>query len=176
MIDYLYKKVLRPSIIGPAFIYNYPKTMQPLARQNDQNPKIVEQYQVVVNGWEIMKCYSELIDPIIQKANFAAQSDALERGDEEATAGDEDYLLAMEHAFPPQSGFGMGIERIFAILMQEENLRDVVMFPIMKPLEGEVKKKKTMLASIVLCEESSLEPWQKLNTASHLSASCAGRQ
>ena len=103
MIDYLYKKVLRPNIVGPAFIYNYPRTMQPLARQSDENPKIVEQYQVAVNGWEIIKCYSELIDPAIQKASFAAQSDALERGDEEATAGDDDYLLAMEHAFPPQS-------------------------------------------------------------------------
>lgn len=126
--------------------------MQPLARQSDENPMIVEQYQVVVNGWEIIKCYSELIDPSIQKANFAAQSDALERGDEEATAGDDDFLLAMEHGFPPQSGFGMGIERIFALLMQEENLREVVMFPMMKPLGSEEKsgKKKTQLAVSIL--------------------------
>lgn len=79
MIDYLYKKVLRPNIIGPAFIYNYPRTMQPLARQSDADENIVEQFQVVVNGWEIIKSYSELVDPSIQKANFAAQSDALER-------------------------------------------------------------------------------------------------
>ena len=177
MIDYLYKKVLRPKIVGPAFIYNYPKTMQPLARQSDTNPKIVEQYQVVVNGWEIMKCYSELIDPTIQKANFAAQSDALHRGDEEATSGDEDYLLAMEHGFPPQSGFGMGIERIFAILMQEENLRDVVMFPIMKPLTAEEKTlSQTQLAVSVLCKDCHLEKWQELNTVSHLAASLAGRE
>ncbi len=88
-------------------MYNYPRTMQPLARQTDENPDIVEQIQVVVNGWEIVKSYSELVDPSIQKANFEAQSDALERGDEEATAGDDDYLLAMEHGFPPQSGLGM---------------------------------------------------------------------
>ncbi len=79
MIDYLYKKVLRPGIIGPAFVYNYPKTMQPLARQSDENPNIVEQFQVVVNGWEIIKAYSELVDPKIQKDNFDAQTDALER-------------------------------------------------------------------------------------------------
>ena len=177
MIDYLYKKVLRPNIVGPAFIYNYPRTMQPLARQSDENPKIVEQYQVVVNGWEIMKCYSELIDPSIQKANFAAQSDALERGDEEATAGDDDYLLAMEHGFPPQSGFGMGIERIFAILMQEENLREVVMFPMMRPLGSEEKtSKKTQLAVAILNKESQLEKWQELNTVAHLSASFAARE
>jgi lysine--tRNA ligase len=79
MIDYLYKKVLRPNIVGPAFVYNYPKTMQPLARQNDENPSIVEQFQLVVNGWELVKAYSELVDPEIQKANFDAQAEALER-------------------------------------------------------------------------------------------------
>jgi lysyl-tRNA synthetase class 2 len=74
MVDYLYKKVLRPKITGPAFIYNYPKTMQPLARQSDSDENIVEQFQVLVNGWEIIKAYSELVDPEIQKANFDAQS------------------------------------------------------------------------------------------------------
>jgi lysyl-tRNA synthetase class 2 len=176
MIDYLYKKVLRPNIVWPAFIYNYPRTMQPLARQSDENPMIVEQYQVVVNGWEIIKCYSELIDPSIQKANFEAQWDALERWDEEATAGDDDYLLAMEHWFPPQSGFGMGIERIFALLMQEENLREVVMFPMMRPLAADdTKKQKTQLAVSILNAWASLEKWQELNTVAHLSASFAAR-
>jgi lysine--tRNA ligase len=79
MIDYLYKKVLRPNIVGPAFVYNYPKTMQPLARQNDENPSTVEQFQLVVNGWELVKAYSELVDPEIQKANFDAQAEALDR-------------------------------------------------------------------------------------------------
>jgi lysyl-tRNA synthetase class 2 len=74
MIDYLYKKVLRPSITGPAFVYNYPKTMQPLARTSDQDENTVEQFQVVVNGWEILKAYSELVDPKTQKENFEAQS------------------------------------------------------------------------------------------------------
>ncbi len=176
MIDYLYKKVLRPNIVGPAFIYNYPRTMQPLARQSDDNENIVEQFQVVVNGWEIIKSYSELVDPSIQKANFEAQGDALERGDEEATAGDDDFLLAMEHWFPPQSGFGMGIERIFAILMQEENLREVIMFPLMKPTwSEEAGKNKTQLAVSILNKESQLEKRQELNTIAHLSASFAAR-
>ncbi len=132
MIDYLYKKVLRPGIVGPAFVYNYPKTMQPLARTSDENPDIVEQFQVVVNGWEIIKAYSELVDPKIQKENFDAQGDALERGDEEATSGDDDFVLAMEYAIPPQSGWGMGIERVFSLLTEQENLRDVVLFPLMR--------------------------------------------
>lgn len=132
LIDYLYKKVLRPGIVGPAFVYNYPKTMQPLARQNDENPTIVEQFQLLVNGWELIKAYSELVDPAIQKANFDAQAKAKEMGDEEATSGDDDFVLAMEYGMPPQSGWGMGIERIFSILTEQENLRDVVLFPLMK--------------------------------------------
>jgi lysyl-tRNA synthetase class 2 len=103
LIDYLYKKVLRPTIAGPAFVSNYPKTMQPLARQNDDHPELVEQFQLVVNGREIVKAYSELIDPQIQQANFTEQAAALAQGDEEATSGDDDFVLAMEHGMPPQS-------------------------------------------------------------------------
>lgn len=136
LIDYLYKKVLRPTIVWPAFVYNYPRTMQPLARQNDANPNIVEQFQVVVNGREIIKAYSELVDPTIQKDNFDEQAVSLEKGDEEATSGDSDFLLAMEHGMPCQSWFGMGIERILALLTQQDNLRDVVMFPLMKPIQN----------------------------------------
>lgn len=132
MIDYLYKKVLRPWIVWPAFVYNYPKTMQPLARQNDANPEIVEQWQLVINGWEVIKAYSELVDPEIQRANFNAQADALEKGDVEATSSDDDFVLAMEYGMPPQSGWGMGIERIFTLFMEQDNLRDVVLFPLMK--------------------------------------------
>jgi lysyl-tRNA synthetase class 2 len=78
MIDYLYKKVLRPGITGPAFIFNYPKTMQPLARQSDADDQIVEQFQLVLNGWEVLKAYSELVDPKIQQENFDEQSGAIE--------------------------------------------------------------------------------------------------
>lgn len=132
LIDYLYKKVLRPSITWPAFVYNYPKTMQPLARQNDENPEIVEQFQVVVNGWEIIKAYSELVDPQIQRANFEDQALAKEMWDEEATPSDEDFVYAMEYWMPPQSGWGMWIERVISILTEQSNLRDVVLFPLMK--------------------------------------------
>jgi len=138
LIDYLYKKVLRPHIVGPAFVYNYPKTMQPLARQSDENPDIVEQFQVVVNGREIIKAYSELVDPTVQLENFDEQAVALEKGDDEATSGDADFLLAMEYGMPCQSGFGMGLERILALLTQQDNLRDVIMFPLMKPERNEI--------------------------------------
>ena len=133
LIDYLYKKVLRPTITGPAFIYNYPVIMQPLARTSDTDAHIVEQFQLLVNGREICKAYSELVDPLLQQANFDKQSEAAAKGDDEATAGDDEFVTAMEYGMPPQSGFGMGLERILAILMQQDNLRDVVLFPLMKP-------------------------------------------
>lgn len=103
LIDYLYKKVLRPKIVGPAFIYNYPVIMQPLARMSDKDENIVEQFQLLVNGREICKAYSELVDPIIQQENFDKQAKAAEEGDEEATASDDDFVTAMEYGMPPQS-------------------------------------------------------------------------
>ncbi len=133
LIDYLYKKVLRTKILGPAFIYNYPVIMQPLARVSDDDAGVVEQFQLLVNGREICKAYSELVDPIFQQANFDAQKEAAAKWDEEATAEDKDFVTSMEYGMPPQSGFGMWLERILAILTQQDNLRDVVMFPIMKP-------------------------------------------
>lgn len=140
LIDYLFKKVLRPSIAWPAIIYNYPKTMQPLARQSDKNPDIVEQFQVVVNWWEIIKAYSELVDPEIQKENFIEQWKAAEKWDEEATGGDDDFVLAMEYWMPCQSGWWMWIERIFSLLTWQENLRDVTLFPLMKSENKETKE------------------------------------
>jgi len=143
MIDYLYKKVTRPKIIGPAFVVNYPATMQPLARKSDANPWIVEQRQLVVNGRELIKAYSELVDPIQQQANFDAQSDAIAKGDDEATKGDDDFVLAMEYGMPCQSGRGMGVDRILAMLTsngQPLNIRDVILFPLVKPEHNDAWK------------------------------------
>jgi len=150
LIDYLYKKVLRPSIVWPAFVYNYPKTLQPLARQNDENPEIVEQFQLVINGWEVNKAYSELVDPKIQSENFESQSGAIDLWDEEATRWDDEFVLAMEYGMPCQSGFGMWFDRIISILTGQENLRDVVLFPLMKS-----ENKKTD-------KEIQTEKWNKL--------------
>lgn len=133
LIDYLYKKVLRPKIVGPAFIYNYPVIMQPLARTSDKDVNIVEQFQLLVNGREICKAYSELVDPILQQENFDKQTEAAAQGDEEATASDDDFVTAMEYGMPPQSWFGVGLERLFAILTEQDNLRDIILFPLMKP-------------------------------------------
>jgi len=177
LIDYLYKKVLRPSIVGPAFVYNYPKTMQPLARASDADENIVEQFQLVINGWEVNKAYSELVDPKIQVENFDAQSWAIELWDEEATQWDDDFILAMEYWMPCQSGFGMWFDRIISLLTGQENLRDVVLFPLMKSEKKEEKKKsKTNLAVAIINKNTCTEKWQEFNTVAHLTAAYWARE
>lgn len=180
LIDYMYKKVLRPKIVWPAIIYNYPKTMQPLARQSDDNPSIVEQFQIVVNWWEIVKAYSELVDPLTQKANFEAQTVALEKWDEETTKWDDDFVLAMEHGMPPQSWLGMWIDRLLTLILWQDNIRDVVLFPLMKPFEHQEiktwKSKETMVCVAIINKWSGMEVWQELNTVAHLSAAYGARE
>jgi lysyl-tRNA synthetase class 2 len=132
LIDNIYKKVSRPKIFQPTILYNYPKILQPLARVSDDSPDLVDQFQMVVNGWEIVKAYSELVDPIDQRERFEGQSVAKSGGDEEAMEVDEGYLVAMEHGMPPISGWGMGVDRVLALLSGQDNLRDVVLFPLMR--------------------------------------------
>lgn len=170
MIDYLYKKVLRPSIIWPAFVYNYPKTMQPLARESDSNENIVEQFQLLLNWWEVLKAYSELVDPKLQQEKFDEQSWAIEAWDEEATSWDDDFVLAMEYWMPCQSGWGMWIDRIVSLLTEQDNLRDVVLFPLMKEEKDEktMKKKEQKLAVAIVNKGVCKESWQELNTIAHL--------
>ncbi|MFA5359260.1 MAG: lysine--tRNA ligase [Patescibacteria group bacterium] len=133
LIDNIYKKFSRPKIVNPTILYHYPKVVQPLARVNDSDNRTVDQFQLVVNGWEIVKAYSELVDPIDQRQRFVEQAAAKAAGDEEAMDVDEEYLTAMEHGMPPISGWGMGVDRLFTLLTQQPNLRDSVLFPLMKP-------------------------------------------
>ena len=135
LIDSLYKKVSRPKLVKPVFLVNHPIDLSPLARKNDTNPLIVDRFQLVINGWEILNAYSELIDPIDQNERFDLQTKAKIGGDEDAMVKDDEYVEAMEYGMPPISGWGMGLERIVALLTQQKNLRDVVMFPLLRPKE-----------------------------------------
>lgn len=132
LIDSLYKKVSREKIIQPTFLIYHPIDVSPLARKNDKNPRVVDRFQLLVNGWEIVNSYSELIDPLDQKERFKKQSKAKAKGDEEAHGEDKDFITALEHGAPPMSGWGMGIDRIVALLTLQENLRDVVLFPVLR--------------------------------------------
>lgn len=133
LIDSLYKKVSRHKIINPTFLMQHPLDLSPLARKNEENKLVTDRFQLIVNEWEILNAYSELIDPLDQKERFDQQMKSRESGDEEAMLKDDEYVEAMEYGMPPVSGWGMGIERIVALLTEQTNLRDVVMFPLLKP-------------------------------------------
>jgi lysyl-tRNA synthetase, class II len=94
---------------------------------------VVDRFQLVVNGWEVVNAYSELVDPIDQAERFDVQAMARAQGDMDAMEVDNDFLLCMEHGMPPISGWGMGIDRIVALLTNSSNLRDVILFPLMRP-------------------------------------------
>jgi len=133
LVDYIYKKVSRPKLLGPIFLYEYPVELQPLARRNDKNTAMVDQFQMVINGWELVKAYSELVDPLDQEQRFKEQAQAQAEGDEEAMYGDDEFIDCMKYGMPPISGWGMGVDRILTLLTGQSNLRDVVLFPLMRP-------------------------------------------
>jgi len=131
-MDELYKKTIRNKIIDPVFVTDYPKEFMALAKTKDDDPKTVATFQLVVNGWELIKAYNELNDPIDQRERFEAQERLQKEGDDEAMPYDHDFVESMEYGMPPMAGWGMGLDRFFALLEEEENLRDMVLFPTMR--------------------------------------------
>lgn len=130
LLDFIYKKTARPGLIQPTFVLDYPSDLKPLARPKEDGT--AECYQLLVAGWEIVNSYGELVDPTIQRKILEKQAASKAAGDDEAMEVDESFITAMEHAMPPQTGFGMGIDRLVALLTGQENLKDVVFFPMMK--------------------------------------------
>ncbi len=134
LIDLLYKKVSRPRIIAPTFLVEHPISLSPLARANDDNPDITDRFQLIINGAEIINAYSELVDPVIQGERLMEQAKLKANGDEEAMVMDDDYITAMEYGMPPISGWGMGIDRVLQVLTGQDNIKNMILFPLMRPL------------------------------------------
>ncbi len=135
LIDQLYKKISRPGILKPTFLVEHPIELSPLARANDANPHVTDRFQLVINGAEIINGYSELVNPAEQQNRLEQQAAYNAKGDEEAMVKDDDYITAMEYGIPPVSGWGMGIERLVQVLNNSENIKDCVLFPLLRPLE-----------------------------------------
>lgn len=133
LLDFIYKKSSRNHIIQPTFVTNYPGDLKPLAQQNSDGTAQVA--QLIIAGAEITNQYAELVNPIIQRDLLEHQSRMKQDGDDEAMEIDERFLTAMEHGMPPMTGFGMGIDRLVALLTEQDNLRDVIFYPIMRPKE-----------------------------------------
>ena len=133
LIDVLYKKVARPYMIEPVFLTEHPIALSPLARANDENKEITDRFQLVINGAEIINGYSELVDPQEQERRLEEQARLKSDGDEEAMMMDMDYIEAMEVGMPPISGWGIGIDRVIQVLTDTPNIKDNVLFPLMRP-------------------------------------------
>jgi lysyl-tRNA synthetase class 2 len=142
LVDALYKKVTRPKLIKPTFVIQHPIDTKPLSRKNDKNPRICDTFQLLVNTWEVINAYSEIVDPVDQRERFESQALAKAHGDEEAMMMNEEYLRTMEHGMPCASGFGIGIDRFVTLLTGQENLKDSVLFPLLRPLDDGGKKEE----------------------------------
>jgi len=131
--DEIYKKFCRPKIWNPTFIIHHPAEFKPLAKSLENDPLKAANFQMIVAGWELVNAYSELNDPIEQKKQFLKQEKLFKAGFKEAQRIDEDYIEALEYGMPPAAGFGMGIDRLVALLTDSHSLREVILFPTMKP-------------------------------------------
>ncbi|MFA6917389.1 MAG: amino acid--tRNA ligase-related protein, partial [Candidatus Gracilibacteria bacterium] len=160
LVDALYKKVTRPKLIQPTFVIQHPLLTKPLARKNDKDSRLCDTFQLLVNSWEIVNAYSELVDPVDQRERFEAQSKAKAEGDEEAMMINEEYLVAMEHGMPCMSGWGMGIDRLVTLLTRQDNVKDCVLFPLMRPLEEYTKKQEKLMEKFA---KKSSKAKKKLN-------------
>ncbi len=129
LLDDIYKKKIRPTIIEPTFITHLPSDTLPLARVNDEDKTLSDSYQLVIASWEILKGYSELVDPMQQEKAFEEQMKDKTKGDSEAMEFNREFLTAMEHGMPPITGWGMGIDRFVTLITGEKNIKETVLFP-----------------------------------------------
>ncbi|MCL2369589.1 MAG: lysine--tRNA ligase, partial [Alphaproteobacteria bacterium] len=132
LVDFVYKRKIRVNIIQPTLLYNYPAYMVPLARRNDTDERLIDMFQFLASGVELCKGYSELVNPIQQMEAFNEQAENIKAGDEEAFKPDTEYVRAMEHGMPPQSGVGFGLDRLATVLFDLPTVRDTVLFPMVK--------------------------------------------
>ena len=134
LVDQLYKKIARVHIVHPIFLTEHPISLSPLARANDDDPTITDRFQLVINGAEIINAYSELVDPQEQARRLEEQAKLKAQGDEEAMPMDYDYISAMECGMRPISAWRMGIVKVVQLLTNSKNIKDVILFPLMKPV------------------------------------------
>ncbi|MEX2161721.1 MAG: lysine--tRNA ligase [Anaerolineales bacterium] len=135
LIDDLVGSQVEPRLIQPAFLYDYPREVSPLAKSTPANPQIVERFEGFMGGFEICNAFTELNDPLDQLARFEEMSRTMKAEDEDLHPMDEDYLRAMRYGMPPNGGFGMGIDRLTMLFTDQPNIRDVILFPHLRKLE-----------------------------------------
>ena len=132
-MDALYKAYVEPTLVQPTFVLDYPRVLSPLAKAHRTDPWLAERFELFVQGREIANAFSELNDPEEQRQRFEEQARERAKGDEEAQQFDADYVRALEYGMPPTGGLGVGVDRLMMIIANQPSIRDVILFPAMRP-------------------------------------------
>ncbi len=169
LIDELFGSTCEAHYIQPTFITDYPKEMSPLTKEHRTNPALTERFELMVNGKELANAYSELNDPIDQRARFEDQLKLSEKGDDEAMFIDQDFLRALEYGMPPTSGIGIGIDRLVMLMTNNASIQEVLFFPQMKPEVKAVAMTDDEKAVFAILKENSPIVLNDLKTQSGLS-------
>ena len=140
LLDKLFGIYVEPELQDPTFVFDFPLAISPLAKRHREKPGLVERWDLYAGGMELAPCYSELNDPLDQRERFLEQARRRKEGDEEAPEPDEDFLLALEYGMPPAAGLGLGIDRLAMLLTDQPSLRDVLLFPLLKPKKEAVEE------------------------------------
>ena len=140
LLDKLFGIYVEPELQDPTFVFDFPLAISPLAKRHREKPGLVERWDLYAGGMELAPCYSELNDPLDQRERCREQARRRKEGDEEAPEPDEDFLLALEYGMPPAAGLGLGIDRLAMLLTDQPSLRDVLLFPLLKPKKEAVEE------------------------------------
>jgi len=132
-LDAVYKRIIRPNLVGPMFLVDRPVEMVPLAKRKEDDPTKVSTFQLVAVGEEFLNAYNELNDPLDQRMRWEDEAELAKKGHEEHQKLDEDYIRALEYGMPPTAGWGLGVDRFVMLLTSAQNIKEVIIFPTLRP-------------------------------------------